>query len=79
MRDLFDVVVFDLDDTLVPVLGPIRGAHEGLAADVQRLMPLSARAILTDFRGEMARYAIAPPRSRFFLMHCVLLTFTQSD
>lgn len=55
LKDVFDVIVFDLDDTLVPVQGPISAAYEKWHMDVKRLMPQSAPYILAAPREEMKR------------------------
>jgi hypothetical protein len=52
--DFFDVVVFDLDNTLVPVHNPIAAASKRFVADVKERMPLSAGDILSKLREQMA-------------------------
>jgi hypothetical protein len=42
IADNFDLIVFDLDDTLVPVFNPIKPATEALTVYMEKHMPLTA-------------------------------------
>jgi FMN phosphatase YigB (HAD superfamily) len=55
IKDLFDMVVFDLDDTLVPVWSPIKLAMDALFNFMDDKMPLTAEKARTTIREEMSR------------------------
>lgn len=57
IADSFDLVVFDLDDTLVPVWNPIKIATEELSTHMDEFMPLTAKEMKIEKRlwNEMSR------------------------
>jgi FMN phosphatase YigB (HAD superfamily) len=55
MKDVIDMVVFDLDDTLVPVWSPIQPAMNALFAFMEQKMPLTADGAKANIRSEMNR------------------------
>lgn len=49
IQSAFDMVVFDLDDTLVPVMGPIRAANQEVKQYIDTYMTKSASTIHEHF------------------------------
>lgn len=56
VKGLFDVVVFDIDDTIVPLMGPINNALEKLMAFVDLRLPKAAPEIRMNLRDVMSRF-----------------------
>jgi hypothetical protein len=55
LADLFDVVVFDLDDTLVPIMSQLTPARQKTLEFMETHMPLSCKAVeerMTDVMKE---------------------------
>mmetsp|Transcript_6652 Transcript_6652/g.6777 ORF Transcript_6652/g.6777 Transcript_6652/m.6777 type:complete len:555 (+) Transcript_6652:134-1798(+) len=63
IADSFDLVVFDLDDTLVPVFDPIKVATEALSLHMDEFMPLTAEEMKVEKRlwNEMSRISKENP------------------
>jgi FMN phosphatase YigB (HAD superfamily) len=61
VREHFDMVIFDLDDTLCPIGPQLTPAFEKLSAVVKEKMPLSAAAIAASLREAMQRIAKHEP------------------
>ena len=61
LSDHFDLVAFDLDDTLVPTLEPVNRGLEALNNFVRENMPKSASAISCRLREEIKSIAASNP------------------
>ena len=53
IRDAFDAVVFDLDDTLCPVMGPVMGAVELLDELIHEKMPLTKKNLGDEYKNKL--------------------------
>ena len=56
LRQHFDVVVLDIDDTIVPLMGPIMKASEALISFAKTNMPESADEIKSSLSAGMTRF-----------------------
>jgi len=61
IRHAFDAIIFDLDDTLVPVMGPIMDAHRAYGKYVETYMSATAPGVKENMRQEMTRVAAEDP------------------
>ena len=55
LKKYFDIILFDIDDTLVPLMEPINSAIEKLTQFTELHMPLSAAKIKANLRDTMNR------------------------
>lgn len=55
IREAFDVVLFDLDDTLVPVLPPLQAAAAALSSFLQRRFPKVHATLLAEGGGSISK------------------------
>jgi dephospho-CoA kinase len=56
IADLFDVVIFDIDDTIVPLMGPINKALAELLSFVEIHLPKSSPEVRASLRDIMIRF-----------------------
>lgn len=63
---MFDIIIFDLDDTLVPVMEPIRNANTAVKSFVERHMAKSAPLLDEQYSSRVK----ALPREQPMVAHC---------
>jgi predicted HAD superfamily phosphohydrolase YqeG len=59
VRSAIDMVVFDLDDTLVPVTSQLKRATEAMKAHMAEHMPQTLRVVDSQLRHVMKRSVLA--------------------
>jgi FMN phosphatase YigB (HAD superfamily) len=61
LKKMFDIIVFDLDDTLVPVMGPIHEANQAVQTFVNNKMLKSAPTIDEHYASKVKTVAKEHP------------------